>query len=92
LGKADQVPQKDVILTSLPRAPHVKEVYLNPNTGLLAANKKSHDAKLFLEMSTIDTAASKEVGQTVAASGLGEFFDAPCSVSHAPERHRMMGS
>jgi 3-hydroxyisobutyrate dehydrogenase len=63
----------------LPEGAHVKSAYLTPGTGCLATTSKSK--KLFLDSSTIDAASSLEVGKAVAQSGIGEFSDAPVSVS-----------
>jgi len=68
-------------MTSLPQAPHVKEVFTNPSTGLLAIDKNLGRKILFLELSTIDAAISNEVAERVVSEGYGEFVDAPCSVS-----------
>ena len=68
-------------MTSVPRAQHVLEVFLNPITGLLAAQKKPGRSILFLELSTIDAEASAEVAAGVLGGGYGDFVDAPCSVS-----------
>ena len=59
----------------------MKKVYLDPQTGLLAANDASNGKKLFLELSTIDASVSAEVAQKVVSEGHGMFVDAPCSVS-----------
>ena len=72
---------KDVIMTSVPKAPHVKDVFLNPDTGLLAMRKTPGRRILFLELSTVDAAASTEVARAVIDGGFGDFVDAPCSVS-----------
>jgi 3-hydroxyisobutyrate/3-hydroxypropionate dehydrogenase len=68
-------------MTSVPKAPHVKDVFLNPDTGLLAMRKIEGRKILFLELSTIDVAASTEVARAVIDGGFGDFVDAPCSVS-----------
>ncbi|KAL5597187.1 hypothetical protein FOBRF1_010980 [Fusarium oxysporum] len=68
----------DVILTSVPQAAHVKAVFLHPETGLLAAAPGDRK-RLFLELSTIEVAASTEVANAVESGGYGEFIDAPCS-------------
>jgi 3-hydroxyisobutyrate dehydrogenase len=67
-------------MTSLPQAPHVKDVFLNPDTGLLASTKLPSRKILFLELSTIDSSASAEVADAVNLRGFGDFVDAPCSV------------
>ena len=68
-------------MTSVPAARHVKDVFLSPQTGLLASQRQPPNKKiLFMELSTIDAAASKEVAEAVMANDLGDFVDAPCSV------------
>jgi hypothetical protein len=67
-------------MTSVPKSQHVKDVFLNPDTGLLAMQKTAGRKILFLELSTIDAAASTEVARAVIDGGFGDFVDAPCSV------------
>ncbi|PCG92836.1 Dehydrogenase, multihelical [Penicillium occitanis (nom. inval.)] len=69
----------DVVLTSVPQARHVRDVFLNPETGLLASESKPGRKILFLELSTIEVATSLEIAKKVEAGGYGEFVDAPCS-------------
>jgi 3-hydroxyisobutyrate dehydrogenase-like beta-hydroxyacid dehydrogenase len=69
-------------MTSVPKAPHVKDVFLAPESGLLAAKKTPGRKILFLELSTIDASASLEVIDAVEAGGFGDFVDAPCCVRH----------
>lgn len=69
---------QDIIITMVPAGSHVKEVFTNPTTGLLAISKPS-SRKLFIECSTIDVPTSLEVYRAVDASGLGDFVDAPVS-------------
>lgn len=67
-------------MTSVPQAAHVRDVFFNPETGLLAAPRNQDRKKLYLELSTIDAAVSSEVAEAVASGGFGNFIDAPCSV------------
>jgi len=69
--------RSEIIITMLPQGPHVKKVFLDPNTGLLAISKPAN--KLFIECSTIDVPTSQEVAEAVKESGLGRFADAPVS-------------
>ncbi len=62
----------------LPKGPHVLDVFINPETGLLKATK-SAKRKFFLECSTIDVPTSLFVAAAVEKSGLGDFVDAPVS-------------
>ncbi|KAJ7045488.1 NAD binding domain of 6-phosphogluconate dehydrogenase-domain-containing protein [Mycena alexandri] len=71
----------DCIFTIVPEGRHVKEVYLTPDTGILAANTSG---KLLIDCSTIDIATSLAVGEAVMSSNLGNskpavFFDSPVS-------------
>ena len=61
----------------LPEGSHVHSVYLSPNTGLLAA---SIDHKLLIDCSTIDTATSLLVKDTITqTTPSASFYDAPVS-------------
>lgn len=61
----------------VPKGPHVKDVFMNKETGLLAIGSTSRSI-LFIECSTIDVATSLEVRE--AATALGHrFVDAPVS-------------
>ncbi len=68
----------DIIVTMLPRAPHVEEVFKNAETGFLAISKPPKP-KFFLECSSINTASSTALAATVEESGIGCFIDAPVS-------------
>lgn len=68
-------------MTSLPQAPHVKKVFLDGETGLLLGARQTSKPILFLELSTIDVQISDEIASQVDAAGVGNFVDAPCSVS-----------
>ena len=72
---------QDIILTSVPQAVHVKKVFLDPTTGLLAQTLQPKRKILFIELSTIDAAVSEEIADRVTDGGFGTFVDAPCSVS-----------
>jgi 3-hydroxyisobutyrate dehydrogenase len=61
----------------VPEGLHVKAVYLTPDTGVLAANISS---KLLIDCSTIDTATSLLVRETLTAKSPSTFFyDSPVS-------------
>jgi len=68
--------QAQIIITMLPKGPHVKGVFTNPETGLLAA--KPSNSIFFMECSTIDTATSLEVNKLATAAG-HRFVDTPVS-------------
>ena len=68
-------------MTSVPQAKHVRAVFEDPDTGLLAAAKIPGQGKLYMELSTIDAHVSDQIARRVASEGYGDFVDAPCSVS-----------
>ena len=70
--------QADIILTSLPAGSHVKKVFTDKGTGILAAS--SDKPKLFLETSTIDVPTSLEVLKAVSAK-FPEYRFLDCPVS-----------
>ncbi|KAI1177464.1 3-hydroxyisobutyrate dehydrogenase, variant [Nemania sp. FL0916] len=70
--------QSDVVITMLPKGPHVRDVFTNKETGLLTATPGEAPIH-FIDCSTIETATSVDVGKQVAQSGLGTFIDAPVS-------------
>lgn len=66
----------------LPEGRHVKSVYLDPDTGILAglSLSSSKTNRLVIDSSTIDTATSLEVKQQLATSSPNtSFYDAPVS-------------
>ena len=69
--------QADIIITMLPAGPHVKAVFTDPSTGLLAGSPKNRQI-LFMECSTIDVATSNAMNELVTAAG-HKFVDAPVS-------------
>ena len=75
----------DVILTSVPQARHVEQVFLHPETGLLADANSAGRNILFMELSTIDAAVSRRIADEVESRDFGSFVDAPCSVSSSCE-------
>ncbi|OAP59336.1 hypothetical protein AYL99_06634 [Fonsecaea erecta] len=70
---------QDIIITMLPRAPHVHDAFTNPETGFMSGLSSSLPPRLFLECSSIDVATSTSLAKTVASAGLGVFVDAPVS-------------
>jgi 3-hydroxyisobutyrate dehydrogenase len=68
-----------IIISIVPAALHVKDVYLNPKTGVIAAPKDSN--RLILECSTIDSESTIEVGTALKDAGVGTYIDTPVSVS-----------
>lgn len=64
----------DVVLTMLPNSPHVKAVMLGEN-GVASFMK---EGQVFIDMSSINPMASKEVAAELAKKGI-EMLDAPVS-------------
>ncbi|KAJ3076272.1 hypothetical protein HDU98_004571 [Podochytrium sp. JEL0797] len=69
--------QCDVIVTMLPAGPHVKSVYLDAESGLLAGLAGRTNI-LLVDSSTIDVATSKMVAETAKNAG-AVMLDAPVS-------------
>ena len=63
----------------MPKGYHVKIVYLDESTGVIAANTGS-GKKIFFEMSTIEASITREVGKKIEDAGFGTYFDSPISV------------
>ena len=81
---------KDIVVTMLPGSPAVKEVYLDPDVGILAGvktvDKKGSRDKLIMECGTIETAtilevaeASKRCDSKLSGGSKLTFVDAPVS-------------
>ena len=64
----------DVILTMLPNSPQVKEVMLGED----GVAKYMHAGQIFIDMSSINPVASKEIAAALAEKGV-EMLDAPVS-------------
>ncbi|KAK3373034.1 NAD binding domain of 6-phosphogluconate dehydrogenase-domain-containing protein [Lasiosphaeria ovina] len=79
-GSAREVAQNaEVVLTMLPEGAHVKSVYLNPSTGIIAALDQT-STKLLIDSSTIDTATNLHIRSQLATHSPGtSFYDAPVS-------------
>ncbi|GAB7349174.1 hypothetical protein MBLNU459_g8109t1 [Dothideomycetes sp. NU459] len=67
----------DTLISIVPAAQHVKQVYLDAQTGVVAAKKNPH--RLMLECSTIDVKSSRAVGEALKEAGAGEYVDTPVS-------------
>ena len=72
---------QDVIFSIVPKGYHVKAVYLDETTGVIAA-KPGSGHKLFFEMSTIEASITREVGGKVMDAGFGTYIDSPISVTY----------
>ena len=69
-----------VLISIVPGAQDVKNVYLDEETGVIAAGKAGEGGRLMLECSTIDVESTKEVGRKLGENGAGTYIDAPVSV------------
>lgn len=70
----------NVVISIVPGASDVKQVYLDETHGVIAATKNSE--RILCECSTIDVQTTREVGEKLKAAGLGTYIDTPVSVSH----------
>lgn len=72
---------QDIIITMLPKGQHVRNVFMEPTTGLLSALRDGQPRrpKLFLECSTIDVKTSLEIGEAVSKHSTADYLDAPVS-------------
>lgn len=71
--------QADIIITMLPVGKHVRAVFTDENTGLLAGIPDAKQKQiLFMECSTIDVATSNAMDDLVTNAG-HKFVDAPVS-------------
>lgn len=73
----------EVVISIVPTADNVRQVYLDQQNGLAAAPTDAQ--RLILECSTIESASTREIGGALRASGHGHYVDAPVSVSAAWE-------
>jgi 3-hydroxyisobutyrate dehydrogenase-like beta-hydroxyacid dehydrogenase len=77
-----------VVISIVPGAADVKKVYLDEETGVVAARKDAE--RILCECSTIDVKSTREVGQALKERGLGVYVDTPVSVGslicHRPPR------
>lgn len=67
------------IISIVPAAIHVKQVYLDSHSGVIAA--RANPDRLILECSTIDAETAKEIGKKLKNTGSGTYIDSPVSVS-----------
>lgn len=74
----DAATKSKILISIVPAAEHVRQVYLARDKGVVAAPKD--DDRLILECSTIDAQSTREVGKEVMDAGLGRYIDAPVSV------------
>lgn len=67
-----------VLISIVPGGVDVKKVFLNEETGVVAAKKD--EERIMLECSTIDVETTKEVGKKLKEGGWGTYIDTPVSV------------
>ncbi|KIW10515.1 hypothetical protein PV08_11479 [Exophiala spinifera] len=67
----------DVVISIVPTADNVRQVYLDKQRGLSAAPRNPH--RLILECSTIESASTRDIGNALRACGHGHYVDAPVS-------------
>ncbi|KXJ87805.1 putative 3-hydroxyisobutyrate dehydrogenase [Microdochium bolleyi] len=73
------------VVSIVPSAEHVRDVYLNGETGVVAAKGRDSAAqpldfmRLYLECSTIDVASAREIGTALQQAGMGTYVDGPVS-------------
>ncbi|KAF2682347.1 6-phosphogluconate dehydrogenase C-terminal domain-like protein [Lentithecium fluviatile CBS 122367] len=65
------------VISIVPGAVDVKKVYLDENTGVVAAKKD--DERVLCECSTIDVKSTREVGEVLKKRGMGVYVDTPVS-------------
>lgn len=71
--------QCDIVITMLPKGPHVDTVFTHESTGLLVGAPDSKTRQImFMECSTIDVATSNRMNDLVTSAG-HKFVDAPVS-------------
>ena len=71
---AEVAKECDVIITMLPKSPHVRSVALGEN-GIVDG---AHEGSVLIDMSSIDPTESKKIGEELAKKGI-EMLDAPVS-------------
>ncbi|KAF8876692.1 3-hydroxyisobutyrate dehydrogenase [Gymnopilus junonius] len=78
----------ECIITIVPEGAHVRDVFLTPESGILAANNIS--GKIFIDCSTIDIATSQSINEAISSTYREKtsplkafnppcFYDAPVS-------------
>lgn len=79
LTPKDVAQQCDIVITMVPKGPHVDTVFTDQSTGLLSGISEAKTRQvLFMECSTIDVATSNRMNHLVTSAG-HKFVDAPVS-------------
>lgn len=71
--------KQDMVFTMLPTSDSVKQVYLDPTSGIIAGLKNSQREKILVECGTIETATILSVGSAINGPTTSHFLDAPVS-------------
>jgi 3-hydroxyisobutyrate dehydrogenase len=66
------------IISIVPAAKDVRQVYLDAQTGIIAASPNPE--RLMLECSTIDVQTARDIGETLEKANAGAYVDTPVSV------------
>ncbi|EOD46638.1 3-hydroxyisobutyrate dehydrogenase [Neofusicoccum parvum] len=73
----DVAEHASTIVSIVTASPHVRSVYLDETSGVVAAAPSSD--RLMLECSTIDFETTREIGKALAEAGRGTYVDTPVS-------------
>jgi 3-hydroxyisobutyrate dehydrogenase len=65
------------VISMLPMDAHARAVYLDQETGVIAASKNRD--RLILECSTVNVATTRDIGHKIMDAGVGMYVDAPVS-------------
>ncbi|VUC37773.1 unnamed protein product [Clonostachys rosea] len=84
LDSAKSIAEKaQTIVSIVPTGNNVRDVYLDPSTGVIAArpsaDSSQNSQRLYLECSTIDVATAKDVVAQLKDAGMGSYVDTPVS-------------
>ncbi|KAF7189682.1 putative 3-hydroxyisobutyrate dehydrogenase, mitochondrial [Pseudocercospora fuligena] len=81
LGTAKEAAERaGTLLSMVPRPDDVRKIYLDPETGVIAAAPNTDlKSTLLVDSSTIDPATTREVGEKLMKAGVGTYVDAPVS-------------
>lgn len=66
-----------ILLSMVPMDQHAREVYLHPETGVIAAQRDPN--RLALECSTLSVAETQAIGDEVRKAGVAHYVDTPVS-------------
>lgn len=74
----DAAENAKVLISIVPGGVDVRKVFLDEETGVIAAKKDAQ--RVILECSTIDVETTKQVGKALKEGGWGTYVDTPVSV------------